>query len=474
MARLVFDLAVIGAGEAGIAAAVRGAELGARVGLIERSPQLGGTCVATGTLPSKVYSISTGMLEVMKKAKNFGIRIEGSPAISFKDVQASRTRATRCDVGGIQSHLRSHRVQVVQGGAVFLENRVLSVTAGDGGVTEIEAPRIVLAAGSAPAQVPGLPADGKSVLTTDEFVQLAELPPSIAILGAGFIGCEYAFILTTLGVQVTMVEKLDHPLAGQDGEIVALVEKELKKKGIRFLPGTTVTGRADGQDGRLRLVTDRGEEIVAHKVLVCAGRRPSTGHLNLEAAGVRTGGRGEVLVNGRLETSAPGIYAVGDILGRVMLSSTAILEGTVAGGNAMGENREVDETIIPSAIYTQPEIGYVGLTEEAAAAAGIPYIKGICPYAGLVKACAIQAHASGIIKMLFERDSHRLLGAHIFGSEAAELIHALSLPLKLGARAEDFIYAIYHHPSLSEGFREAAAEALRAAPKKNNRPDIDI
>jgi len=290
-----------------------------------------------------------------------------------------------------------------------------------------------------------------------------ELPPSIVILGAGFIGCEYAFILNTLGVQVAMVEMLEHPLAGQDLEIVARVEKELKRKGVRFLPGTKVTGRADTEDGRLRLATDRGEEIVAHLALVCAGRKPSTGSLNLAAAGVRTGGRGEILVNTRLETSAPGIFAAGDVLGRVMLSSTAILQGAAAGGNAMGENREVDETIIPSAIYTQPEIGYVGLTEEAAAAAGIPYIKGVCPYGVLVKACAIQAPASALIKMIFERDSHRLLGAHIFGPEAAELIHALALSLKLGARAEDFIYSIYHHPSLSEGFREAAADALRTA-----------
>ena len=460
MARLALDLAVLGGGEAGIAAAVRGAELGARVGLIEKSPQLGGACVATGTLPSKVYSISTGMFEAMKKAKLFGIRVEGSLALDFNDIQASRTRATRCDVGAIQSHLRSHRVQVIQGGAAFLESRVLNVSSADGGLTEVEAPRIVLAAGSAPAQVQGLPTDGRRILTTDDFVQRTELPPSIIILGAGFIGCEYAFILTTLGVQVTLVEKLDHPLAGQDMEIVGLVEKELKKKGIRFLPGTTITGCAEAGDGRLRLATNRGEELAADLALVCAGRRPSTGHLNLDAAGVQTGGRGEVLVNDRLETSAPGIFAAGDILGRMMLSSTAILEGTVAGGNAMGEDRELDERIIPSAIYTQPEIGYVGLTEEAAAAAGLPYIKGVCPYAGLVKACVVQAHGSGIIKMLFERDSHRLLGAHIFGSEAAELIHSLALPLKLGARAEDFAHAIYHHPSLSEGFREAAADAL--------------
>ncbi len=464
MARLSFDLAVVGGGEGGIAAAVRGAELGARVALIEETAQLGGACVATGTLPSKVYSIATGMFETMKKAKNFGIRVEGRLELDFKEIQASRNRLTRCDVGTINLNLRSLSVQLMRGTAAFLGPRLLAVTAPDGSLTEVEATGIVLAAGSRPAEIPGLPADGKTVLTTDDLVQLAELPRSMVIVGAGFIGCEYAFIFATLGLEVTLVEKLDHPLAGQDRDIVVLIEKELKKKGIRFLPGTMVTGRGEAEDGRLRLTTDHGEALIADKALVCAGRRPSTAGLNLEAAGVLTGGRGEVIVDSRLRTSAPGIFAAGDIVGRIMLSSTAILEGTAAGGNAMGEDREVDERINPSAIYTQPEIGYVGLTEEAAAAAGIPYIKGVCPYAGLVKACAIQAHASGIIKMLFERDSHRLLGAHILGAEAAELIHSLSLPLKLGATAEDFAYAIYHHPSLSEGFREAAAEALRSKP----------
>jgi dihydrolipoamide dehydrogenase len=464
MPRRSFDLAVVGAGEGGIAAAVRAAELGARVALIEKSPQLGGACVATGTLPSKVYSISTGMLEVMNKAKSFGIRVEGRLALDFKEIQAGRARLTRCDVGTIQLHLRAHRVEVIRGDAAFLERRLLAVTATDGSVAEIEAPRIVLATGSLPSPIPGLPTDARSVLSTDDVVRLTELPASVAIVGAGFVGCEYAFIFRTLGLDVTLVEKLDHPLAGQDRDIVALIEKEFKKRGIRFLSGTAVTGRTETGDGRLRLATDRGEELLVDKALVCAGRRPATEGLKLDAAGVRTGRRGEVLVDARLETSAPGIYAAGDVLGRVMLSSTAILEGTIAAGNAMGENRDLDESCVPTGIYTQPEIGCVGLTEDAAAAAGIPYIKGTCPYALLVKACAIAAHSAGIIKMIFERDSHRLLGAHILGSDAAELIHALALPLKLGAKAEDFVYSIYHHPSLSEGFREAAADALRQVP----------
>jgi dihydrolipoamide dehydrogenase len=461
MLRLSFDLAVVGAGEAGIAAAVRASELGARVALIEKSRQLGGACVATGTLPSKVLSLSTGMLEVVNKAKNFGIRVEGGFALDFKEIQAGRARLTRCDVGTIQSELRAHRVEVVRGAAAFIGERLVRVAAEDENASELEARKVVVAAGSRPAEIPGLSADGRSVLTTDDFAGLRELPASIVIVGAGYVGCEYAFILRTLGLEVSLIEKLDHPLAGQDAEIVALIEREMKRKGIRFLGGTTVTGCGEAEAGRLRLATDRGQELVADMALVCAGRRPSTDGLNLDAAHVGAGPRGEVLVDRRLETTARGVYAAGDILGRAMLSSTAILEGAVAAGNAMGEDRELDERIIPTAIYTQPEMGSVGMTEDAARRAAIPYIKGVCPYARLVKACAVSAHSSGLIKLIFEADTHRLLGAHILGTEAAELIHALALALKLGVTAEDLVYSVYHHPSFSEGFREAAAEALR-------------
>jgi dihydrolipoamide dehydrogenase len=458
-----FDLAVIGGGEAGIAAAAQGSESGAKVCLIEQSPQLGGACVATGTLPSKTLSISAGMLDLMKKIKNFGIRLEGSFALDFKEVLASRLRITRCDLGVIQSHLRSHGVENIQGRASFLAKDRIIVERDGGLSAEIEAPRIILAIGSRPAVIPSLPTNGRTLLSTDDVVLLKDLPSEMLIVGAGVIGCEYAMIFQIFGTQVVLVEKLEHALPGQDRDIVLLVEKELKRRGIRFLPGTTLTGCAETPEGRLLVTTDRGEQLATDKAVICIGRNPATEGLNLETVGIKMGKRGEILVDRRLQTTVPGIFAAGDVLGRRMLSSTAILEGIVAAENALGGDREPDERFIPSGILTQPEIGSVGITEQEASAQGIPYAVGACSYAGLVKACALYSHSPGLIKMIIDRESHRLLGAHIMGGEAAEIIHQIGFALKLGARAEDFVYAIYNHPSISEGFREAARNALANA-----------
>ena len=454
-----FDLAVIGGGEAGIAAAAQAAESGAKTCLIEKSPLLGGACVATGTLPSKVFSISAGMLELARKLGNFGVRVSGEISLDFKEVLASRQRLTRCDQGVIQTHLKSQRVEVVRGKAVLRSKSLIHVESEPGQTVEIEAPRVILASGSRPTELPDFPADGKTILTTDDLVGVTELPARMLVVGAGVIGCEYAFIFRTFGVEVALVEKLEHALSGQDVDIVAAVEKELKRKGVRYLPGTMLTGHARTQEG-LVFTTDKGEEISAGMAIICTGRKPATETLGLEEVGVKTGPRGEVLVDARLESSVPGIFAAGDVLGRRMVSSTAILEGGLAAGNAMGGNRELDERFVSTGIYTMPEIGSAGMTEAEAAAREIPVIVGKCTYSRLVKACGLYAHGPGLIKMIFEKGSGRLIGTHIIGAEAAELIHLPAAAMRLGAKAEDFIYSIYHHPSFCEGFREAAKDAV--------------
>ena len=259
------------------------------------------------------------------------------------------------------------------------------------------------------------------------------------------------------------MEKLDHPLAGQDVEIVGLVKKELKKLASASFPGQRSQGRDRPATGGCELATNRGEELAADLALVCAGRRPSTGHLNLDAAGVRTGGRGEVLVNDRLETSAPGIFAAGDILG----PGDAVLDGHPGGhrgrrkrhGRRPGARREDHPERHLHPARDRLRGAHRGGRRRPRA---FLILRASVPTPGSLKACVVQAHGSGIIKMLFERDSHRLLGAHIFGSEAGRAHPFPGASPELGARAEDFAHAIYHHPSLSEGFREAAAEALRS------------
>lgn len=454
------DIAVIGGGEAGIAAAAQAVDLGARVCLVERSFQLGGACVATGTLPSKVFSISAERLDLVRKAKSFGVRVEGTVALDFADVVAARARLTKCDLGLIQSHMRSPQVRLVTGQAAFVARDRLRVAMDDGTEVEVVSPRTIIAAGSHPISLPVLPIDGRTVITTDEIVALTTCPRRIAIVGAGVIGCEYAFIFRSFGAAVTLIEKTAHALLGQDRDVVTAIEKELRKRGIDFMPATSVASCERLTDGSCTVTTEDGHAVTADLVLVCIGRRPSTKRLGLDEAGVQLGARGGILVNQHLETTAPGIYAVGDVLDRRMQSSTAILEGAVAAENALGRPRALDERFIPGGIYTQPEIGSVGLTEDEALARGIPHVVGMCQYATLVKACSLQAISPGFIKMLFDPDSHRLIGAHILGTEAAELVHTLVIAMRMNATAEDFVYSIYHHPSLSEGFREAARDAI--------------
>ncbi len=460
MAGSKFDIAVIGGGEGGIAAVIRASQMGARVACVEKQPQLGGACVFTGTLPSKVFSISTAVFELLQKAGNFGITAEGAIGLDYKKVLASRTRITRCDQGVIAAHLRSPNIKVIQGTAVLRAKDAVAVTATDGSTLEIEAPRMILAAGSHPFQVPGLPTDGKVLLSTDDLVDMPDLPHRMVIVGAGVIGCEYAFIFRSFGVEVVLIEKMDHALAGQDRDIVAVIEKEMKRRGIRFLPGAVLENFSVDDAGHPVVTLAKGEKIETDKVLVCVGRSPSTAGLGLEAVGVALGNKGQILVDHHLETSIPGIYAAGDVLGRWMLSATAILEGAIAAENALGGDLVPDERFIPSGIFTQPEIGSAGLTEDEAVARGVPVLIGTQPYSGLVKACATYSSLPGLIKLVFDRETRRLLGAHMVGAEAAELVHLLTLALRLAATAEDLAFSIYHHPSLSEGFREAARDAL--------------
>lgn len=460
METLPFEVAVIGGGEAGIAAAVKAAELGARVAMIESSSQLGGACVATGTLPSKTFSISTGVYESVKKAKNFGVRIDGPITLDFKEVVVSRNKLMKCDIGVIHSHLRTHKVELLHGRAAFLAPDRIRVAKADGTEAEIQTPRTIVAAGSRPMALPVLPIDGTTVITTDEIIALTESPRRIIIVGAGIIGCEYAFIFRTFGAEVTLIEKTAHALLGQDKDVVAAIEKELKRRGVAFHPGTTVRSCSERKESGRTIVLDNGLSFEADLVLASVGRRAATEGLALEAAGVSLGQRGEIVVDDLLETTAPGIYAAGDVIARRMQSSTAILEGAVAAENALGGSRTVDERFVPGGIYTQPEIGSVGLTEDEALEKGIPFVIGICSYAGLVKACSLQSFNPGFIKMLFDRKTHKVIGAHILGTESAEIIHNLVVAMRTGATAEDFIYSIYHHPSLSEGFRDAARDAL--------------
>lgn len=456
-----FDLVVIGGGEAGMEAALRGTELGAKVCVVEIQKSLGGACVDTGTLPSKALNNSARILETLRKTDKFGIKLQGDFGFDFQDVLNSRNRTTRCERGAFDSILRKQGIERIVGRATLKAKHLVAVETEDRSTKELKTSKILIATGSTPLELPGFPFDGKKILSTDDLLDLKILPQDILIVGAGSIGCEYAFIFKSFGAEVILVEKRAHPLWGHDQEMVSLVEKEFKRKGIKFLSQVTLKSVQKKDTGEITVHLGNGEELTTEKVLICAGRKPYTEGLNLENIGVKKGARGEILVNELMETSVSGIYAAGDVLGKGMLTSTAKMEAAAAADNALGAKRKVDYQNIPSGIYTDPEVAAVGLTEEECKKKRISFVVGKCKYSDLLKACSLDELYPGLIKLLFQSDSHRIIGAHIIGLEATEVIHQLALAVKLEARAEDLKNMVFNHPTISEGVGKAAKEALK-------------
>ncbi|MCX6569962.1 MAG: NAD(P)/FAD-dependent oxidoreductase [Candidatus Aminicenantes bacterium] len=453
-----YGLVVIGGGEAGISAALRAAQLGAKVCLINREPELGGGCVQTGTLPSKTLSNAAHFLENLKKGKRYGIPVVEGAKADYKTILESRHKTTMCEVGILATLIRKNAIETLIGTASFKGPRSVELRLLDGTVRALDSPKTVVATGSRPVALPGLPFDGKTVLSPDDLTALDAVPGRFLIVGAGVIGCEMAFIFRSLGSEVVVVEKAERALLGQDHDVAALITREFKKRGIRLLVQTGLERVETGADGRVRAFLSSGETVEADRVMVGIGRRPSTEELNLAAAGITPGPRGEIQVDERMETTVPGIYAAGDVLARFMLSSMAVVEARIAAENALGRAVKMDYTCAPWGIYTDPEVGSVGLTEEWARAGGDVVI-GQCGYNDLVRSC-LDGNVTGFFKLIFDGPTRRLVGAHVAGQDASEIIHFAALAVKMGARAEDLKDMVYNHPTVSEGFGKAAADAL--------------
>jgi len=457
-----YDLIVIGGGEAGLAAALRATHLGAKVLVVNREAELGGGCVRTGTLPSKTLSNAAHFLENLKQGKRYGVPVVENARADYTTILESRHKTTMCEVGVLTTLLRKNAITVLTGLAALAGPREVEVRLPDGTVRRLEAPRTVIATGSRPSALPGCPFDGRFVLSADELTTMDAVPGRLLVVGAGVIGCELAFIFRSLGSEVTVVEKAERALLGQDHDVAALITRELKKRGIRLVVKTGLerVERPASGPGPVQAVLDGGETVAADRIIVGVGRRPNTDGLGLEAAGITPGPRGEIQVDDRMRTSVPGVYAAGDVLARFMLSSMAVVEARVAAENAMGLDSRMDYACAPWGIYTDPEVGSVGLTEEWARAGGTDIVIGECGYNDLVRSC-LDASTTGFFKLIFDTATRRLIGAHVAGQDAAEIIHFAALAIKMGARADDLKDMVYNHPTVSEGFGKAAADALK-------------
>ena len=457
---------VLGAGPGGYVAALKAAQLGAEVTVIEEG-EVGGTCLNWGCIPTKTLIASAELLHKTRNAKNFGLELDGTVSPNIQKIVERKNKVVGTQIKGIRGLFKSWGVNIIEGRGVIVDPKKIKVTHKDGSTEEVETDKIIIATGSKPAQIPVFPFDGKRILSSDNAINPDSIPESLLIIGAGVIGCEFAFIYKEFGADVTMVEMMPNAVSTEDEEISAILERELKKNKIKLLKDTSVE-KVDVKDDGVSVQLSNGKTLEAEKVLVSIGRAVNSKEIGLETIGVKTGQRGEILVDGKMQTNVEGIYAIGDVVGGIMLAHLASKEGMVAAENAMGGNSEVNYDVVPAAIFTSPEIGSVGLREKQAAEKGLKYKVGRFQFRALGKAHAM-GEIAGLFKIIADEETDRILGAHIIGAHAADLIHEVALAMEKGLTVRDIAHTIHAHPTLAEGIMEAAEDVHDAAihaPKK--------
>ena len=462
-------LTVIGGGPGGYTAAFAAARAGMSVTLVE-SDRLGGTCLNNGCIPTKTLKASADALEVALRLSQFGIAGLGTPSADPAAVLARKEKVCATLRGGLEKACAALGVTLVRGrGRVISAGLVEAAT--EEGPVRIEGDRVIIATGSSALELPGLPVDHRHVLTSDDALALDRVPASLVIVGGGVIGCELAFIYQAFGAKVTVVEGQNRllPLPSVDADMAVLIQREMKKRRIACELGRTLKDvRVEG--GTVKAVLGpspfiseptpaqaKETPIEAEAVLVTVGRAPNTSGLGLAEAGIAVDGRGWIQADGHMATSLPGVYAVGDVLGpsKIMLAHVAAVEGLCAVRNCLGQDERMDYTVVPSGIFTSPEVGCVGLTEAQATAAGHEVRVATFQMRELGKAQAMN-ELPGMFKLVADAATGKVLGAHIAGAHATDLIAEAALALRMGASVQDIAGTIHAHPTLAEGLYEAA------------------
>jgi dihydrolipoamide dehydrogenase len=448
-------IVIIGGGPGGYVAGLRAAQLGGRVTVVEEEA-LGGVCLNWGCIPSKTLLGFIELGERVRHAQSHGLKIEGDVSYDLARMVSRKNDVVKGLVKGISTLFKQGRIEYIPGRGELVDNRRVKVTSGDGKETNLDADAIVLATGSSWPDLPQFPVDGRRVITSKQALDLTEIPERILIVGAGVEGCEFATLFSGLGAQVSMVEMMPAVLPLEDEETSAVLTRELKKRKVQIYLETTIAEWSATATG-VKAILSSGEEVMADALLVSVGRRMNSARLGLETVGVEIGGKGEIVINERMETNVPGIYAIGDVTGKSMLAHVASAQGKVAVANALGANQPMNYDVVPAGIFTLPEIGRVGLTEQQARERGLPVTVGKFRYAGLGKAQAL-GETAGHFKVIAHAESQTILGVHIIGSHAADLIHEAALAMYGGVQATELAEMIHAHPTLSEGLMEAAED----------------
>ncbi len=451
-----YDLVIIGAGPGGYVAGIRAAQLGLKACVVEKDKP-GGVCLNWGCIPSKNLIHQANLVLSGKQLAHIGVQVETSMLDYGKVYEKSRQAAGRL-LKGVKGLLQKNGVDLIQDTARIAARNKLVLSDGTG----IEGKKILIATGSRPLALPGFAFDEERVLSSTGLLSLKTLPKSLAILGAGAIGCEFAYVMNAFGVQVTLVEMADHILPFEDEETVSVLAASFRRKGITVLTGTRAVSleRSDRQV-TIALEASGGEKttLIAEKALCVFGRTPNTDGIGLDSISLKTES-GYIPVGDYNETSVPGVFAVGDVVATPLLAHVASREGQVAVEYMAGCNppRRVDVNAIPSAIYCEPQVASFGLREAQAKASGIPFKKAVFPYRGTGKAVAVE-QPDGMVKVLVDADTDEILGAHIVGADATEMIHEMLLAKTAELLPQDIAGMIHAHPTLSESLQEC----MRAA-----------
>jgi len=456
-----YDYIVIGSGPAGHVSAIKAAQAGLKVAVVEKDAEmLGGVCLNEGCIPAKSLYYSTKIFDLIKKGPEIcGLEVACKSVDMPGFVRKSREAASQLRKG-LEYLFNKNKIDLIHGKAEFTGRETVKITLHDGGDAEMEAGRYLIAAGSSPRELPGIPFDGEYVINSSQAIRLEKAPEKILIVGAGAIGTEFASFFSLIGTKVTLLEMEDHILPGEDNEVSKALESVFRRKGITVLTSSTLL-EASGSDGSVTVkISRKGEEDVGdyNVILAAIGRKPSTSGLGLDKAGVETDDKGFIPVDGNMKTSAKNIYAAGDVLSTPMLAHVASAEGEAAADSLTGsDDGELDYSSIPNAVYSQVQVASVGMTEREAKQKGVKYSVGKQYFRAGGKA-VVNSQPEGFIKVIADNDSHKILGAHIIGHEATELIHEFIIAKRAGLRIEDIYRAVHAHPT----FSETAVDACRA------------
>ena len=475
-----YDLIVIGSGPAGQRAAIQAAKLDKRVAIIERKTVLGGVSVNTGTIPSKTFREAVLDLSGFRERAFYGMSYTVKQNITIEDLLLRTDQVIRHEVDLIRHQLTRNRVELIAATASFADAHTVKLDYVDGrGERRVTAAVVVIATGTEATMDPHIAFDGKRIITSDDILCLDRLPRTLAVVGAGVIGCEYASMFATLGVRVTLIDKRPRLLPFVDSEIVDTLTYHLRENRVTMRLNEEVSSIEpirDEHGDRVKIHLASGKQVVAEKALYSIGRTGNTQKLNLQAAGVPTDDRGRLTVNEHYQTQVPHIYAVGDVIGFPSLASTSMEQGRLAVCHAFHIPAKAVPELFPYGIYTIPEISMVGRTEEELTQHEVPYEVGKALYREIARGQII-GDASGLLKLIFRADTRELIGVHIIGEGSSELVHIGQAVLSFGGKIDYFVNTVFNYPTLAECYKTAAFDGINRMgipPQETDAPSFPV